>query len=255
MKIKAVLVENDEKTQEILYSILKFYNIFDFVGTFDNPDNANEYILAHPVDTVFINLDVGNCRYSSDGSYLAHSLSSAAPDVITITYSVKDHKGTEISALNCADFFIFPIQDHAVIQRVINRIKYRFDLLQYKRSSRSRSMMVKTNQGYQLINLDDVLFIERFDRKNRMLTSDGKQIMLNGYTLDELSQMLSNVGFYRCYQSFIVNLSKISSIRVDNTSKNYALQFEGFVGEIMLSRDKYGEIIKLLKDRYAKISL
>ncbi len=255
MKIKTILVESDAKIQDTLHNILKFYNMFDFVGFFDNPDHAYEYILSHPVDTVFINLDVGDCRYSSDGSYLAHSLSSVAPDVITITYSAKERTGTAISGLNCADFFIYPIQDSAVTQRVINRIKYRFDLLQYKRSSQNRSVMVKTNQGYQLINLDDVLFIERFDRKNRMLTTDGKQIMLNGYTLDELSQMLSNAGFYRCYQSFIVNLSKVSSIRVDSISKNYALQFEGFVGEILLSRDKYGEIVKLLKDRYANISL
>lgn len=254
MKMKAVIVENDEQTRTLLYNIFNFYNIFDFVEVFDNPDKAYEYILSSPVDVAFISLEAGNCQFSSDGSYLAMSLSGVVPDVITVTYSSHDHPGTSIARLNCADFFTLPTEP-TVVQRVINRIKYRFELLQYKRQSQNRSMMVKTTQGYQLVNLDDVLFIERFNRKNRMLTTEGKQIMLNGYTLDELSQLLSTAGFYRCYQSFIVNLSKISSIRADSVSKNYALQFDGFVGEILLSRDKYGEIIKLLKDRYANISL
>lgn len=254
MKMKAVIVENDDHTRTTLQGILSFYNIFDFIEVFDNPDKAYAFILASPVDVVFINIESGNSRFSSDGSYLAHSLSSVLPDVITVAYGTQDYAGTAIARLNCADFFVFPT-DPTIIQRVIDRVKYRFDLLQYKRASRNRSMMVKTNQGYQLVNLNDVLFIERFNRKNRMLTTEGKQIMLNGYTLDELNQLLSPAGFYRCYQSFIVNLSKISSIRVDSISKNYALQFEGFVGEILLSRDKYGEIIKLLKDHYANISL
>lgn len=254
MKMKAVIVENDEQTRVLLATRFSFYNIFDFVEMFDNPDKAYEYILNNQVDVIFINLEAGNSQFSSDGTYLALNLSDAAPDVITITYSMQDHPGSEIARLNCADFFVLPAAP-ATIQQVTNRIKYRFDLLQYKRSSQSRSMMVKTNQGYQLVNLDNVLFIERYNRKNRMLTIDGQQIMLNGYTLDELSQLLSPAGFYRCYQSFIVNLSKVNSIRADSVSKNYALQFEGFVGEILLSRDKYGEIIKLLKDRYAKISL
>ena len=88
-----------------------------------------------------------------------------------------------------------------------------------------------------------------------IIATEGKQIMLNGYTLDELTQILSANGFYRCYQSYIVNLSKVSCIRVDSVTKNYTLQFDGYAGEILLSRDKYGEIVSLLKDKYARISL
>lgn len=62
-------------------------------------------------------------------------------------------------------------------------------------------------------------------------------------------------GFYRCYQSFLVNLSKVSFIRVDNESKNYALLLEGYAGEILLSRNKYQEVLKLLKNKFAGISL
>lgn len=90
------------------------------------------------------------------------------------------------------------------------------------------------------------------NEKNRIVTESGQEIVLIGYTMNEIEEMLSEYSFYRCDQSFIVNLSKISFIKVDNDAKNYAIQSDGYAGEILLSRDKYAEIVSLLKDRYAK---
>ena len=104
-------------------------------------------------------------------------------------------------------------------------------------------------------DFQDILFIERSNRKNRIVTENGEEIVLLGCTMNEIEQMLEGSGFYRCYQSFIVNLSKISFIRADNDAKNYAIQFHGFDGEILLSRDRYGEIVTLLKEKYAKINI
>jgi len=42
---------------------------------------------------------------------------------------------------------------------------------------------------------------------------------------------------------------------LNNEIKNYALQFEDYAGEIMLIRDKYVEVLQLLKEKYARISL
>lgn len=254
MKIRAVIVDNDSLECRQLCDMLRFYDTFEFVEFFDNADTAYEYLCANAVDAVFIRLECSNGGHSSDGTFLAYSLSNVRPDMIVTLYSGKEKKASEIFQMNCAEFFTLPLHP-TVIHRVVSRVKYRFEMLQYKRQSQDRSMMVKTNQGYQMINLDTILFIERFNRKNRMITTEGKQIMLNGYTLDELTQILSANGFYRCYQSYIINLSKVSCIRVDSVTKNYTLQFDGYAGEILLSRDKYGEIVSLLKDKYARISL
>ena len=40
----------------------------------------------------------------------------------------------------------------------------------------NRSMMIKTRNGYQLVDIDKVLFIERMDRKNKMVMVDGSSI-------------------------------------------------------------------------------
>ena len=116
-------------------------------------------------------------------------------------------------------------------------------------------MMIKTRNGYQLVDIDKVLFIERTDRKNKMVMVDGKEMILSGYSMNELEQILEGYNFYRCYQSFIVNLSKVSYVRADNEAKNFALIFDGYAGEVMVSRDKYTEVLQLLKSKYAKLTL
>ena len=128
-----------------------------------------------------------------------------------------------------------------------------FDLQQTKREAANRSLLIKTRSGYQLTPVIDILFVERSNRKNRIVTQSGTEIHPLGYTMNQLEQMLEGCGFYRCYQSFIVNLSKVSFIRADGSSKTYAIQFDGYDGEILLSRDKYPELIALLKEKYANI--
>jgi DNA-binding LytR/AlgR family response regulator len=254
MKIRVALVDDDEKIRGQLSGLLEIYNSFDVVKELDNEQEANDYIFTNQVDAVFIKLQLGNPKCSGDGSYLAFNLTSKCPDLIIVIYSVIDEKASIINMMNFADFFVLPF-DSVKMQRVVNRIEYLYDLLQYKRRSINRSVMIKTNKGYQLVTLDSVLFIERYDRKNRMITTDGKEIILGGYSLDELERLLAPNNFYRCYQSFIVNLSKVSFVKVDNETKNYTLLFKDFAGEVMLSRGKYNEIIELLKNMYAGISL
>ena len=73
MKMKLVLVENDETLCTELKELLAFYNVFDIVHTFDGINEANKYICLNEVDAVFINIKTGNPRYSGDGSFLAYN--------------------------------------------------------------------------------------------------------------------------------------------------------------------------------------
>lgn len=254
MRMKLVLVEKDEELRSRLEELLTFYNVFEVAAKFDGINEANEYICLNEVDVVFINLKTGNPAFSGDGAYLAYNISQLKPDTLIVMYSDEEIAASAAFSYCCDEFFILPF-DIQVLQRVVEKIKYLFDLLQYKRSSINRSIMIKTKNGYQLVEIDKILFIERVNRKNRMVTVDGKEVFLSGYSLDELEHILEGHSFYRCYQSFIVNLAKVSYVKANNETKNFALIFDGYVGEVMLSRDKYAEVIQLLKSKYAKLTL
>ncbi len=144
-----------------------------------------------------------------------------------------------------------PLALHALV----GRLQYIYELQLTQREAVNRSIMIKTRSGYQLMKLNDILFIERSDRKNRVVTESGREIVLQGYSLGEIESLLAGSGFFRCYQSFIVNLSKVSFIRANSDSKSYAIQFAGYSGEILLSREKYPELVELLRERYVKLNI
>lgn len=254
MKIKVVLVEMDTALQDKLENLLMLYKCFEIKAKFDDINEANDYLYCHDVDAVFVNAKTGNAAYSGDGTFLVANLAQMKPDMIVVLYADEDRPAGRVFSYPCDEFFVLPF-DSQVLQRVVERVKYLFNLLQYKKQSVNRSIMIKTRQGYQLVEINQILFIERVNRKNKLVMTDGKEVILSGYSLDELERILEEHNFYRCYQSFIVNLSKVSYIKADNEKKYFSLIFDDYVGEVMLSRDKYAEVVQLLKDKYARIVL
>lgn len=250
MEMKLLLVDSDRALRNELWSLLNLYRVFRLETT----EKAMEYILSHEVDVVFINYQPADARKTSTGDYLSALLAQSSPHVQVVIYSDSPEWAYTAYRGQCAGYLLMPF-DPPAMQMLVNRLAYIFDLQLSKREASNRSIMIKTRSGYQFTPLADILFIERSGRRNRMVTADGQEIALLGYTMGQLEDMLGRSGFYRCYQSFIVNLSRLSAVHVDSGAKNYTLRFRDYEGEIPLSREKYTEILSLLKERYANIHI
>ncbi len=254
MKIRVLLVDSNQQLRVELWNLLSMYQRFSLEGQVDTTEDAAAFIQEHPVDVVFINHQPAQACRTSTGVYLAALLSQTQPDVQVVIYSESKEWAFEAFRSQCAGYLLIPF-DPLSLQALVNHLSYVFDLQQVKRESCNRSVLIKTHSGYELTPVNDILFVERSNRRNRIVTQDGREIVPLGYTMRQMEQILEGSGFYRCYQSFIVNLSKVSFIRADNDSKNYAIQFSGYDGEIFLSRNKYAELLELLKERYANLNL
>ena len=252
--IKVLLVDSDVELRRRLWDLLSMHRVFQLEAELETTEQALDYVEANEVDVVFANNLPADARFTSDGSHLTLILAQRHPDVQVVIYSASKEAAYWCCRSGCAGYLLTPF-DALDLQTLVSRLTYIFGLQQAKRESINRSIMIKTKNGYQLTRLSDILFVERSNRKKRLITVDGQEIVLLGYTMNQIEEMLDGSGFYRCYQSFIVNLSKVSFIRADNDAKNYAIQFRGYEGEILLSRDKYAELVDLLRARYAGINI
>lgn len=106
-----------------------------------------------------------------------------------------------------------------------------------------------------MLRLADILFIERRDRKNYIVCSDGNEIVVANYSMDDIENMLSSSHFYRCYSSFIINLERVTKLNINTDQKLYSITLEGFNGGIILSREKYKELMAVLRKKYSDLSL
>ena len=253
--MRTLLVDSNLELRGELWNLLSMYRCFQMVpAELKTTEEAVDCIASNEVDVVFINNQPADPRYTSQGTALTSYLAHERPDIQVVVYADSADAAYWAYRSQCAGFLLTPI-DPLAFQALVNRLTYIYDLQRAKREMANRSIMIKTKSGYQLTRLSDILFIERSSRKNRIVATDGQETVLLGYTMNQLEEMLGGSGFYRCYQSFIVNLAQVSFIRADNDAKNYALRFKDYDGEILLSRNKYTEIVDLLRDRYAKINI
>lgn len=254
MKIKTLLVESDPDIRKELRSKLAFYPSVEIVEEVNTAEAAFVFLQSTPVDLVISNIQPAPAETTSDGTALASVIADRFPDIQILLYLPDAKDLARVSNCGCQLFLMLPL-DHYALQRAIHRVQYICELQQYKQYAGNRSIMVKTKEGYERIALNDILFLERINRRNAIVTQDGRMIYLFRYTMEELETLFSGCGFYRCYQSFIVNMSKVAGIRVDNEKKIYSILFKDYSGEIMLSRDKYSEFVSLLKRQYANVSI
>lgn len=254
MLIRTVLIEKDPDQQQEIENLLGFYHKFEILRTFDDIDEASRFLLAEEVDAVFIRSDVGDPRRTPDGSFLLSYVTQKKPDLLAVLYSPSRDTAYWGLSLGATSAFTTPI-DPLVFQRAVERVLYVFDLLQYKRDARARSIMVKTRDGYRMLRLSDILFIERRERKKYIVCADGCEVTVSNYSMDDLEAMLSTSHFYRCYSSFIINLERVERININSDKKLYSITLDGFDGEIILSREKYKELMAVLKKKYSDLTL
>lgn len=253
-KMKTVLVDDDVVMLSELENLLGLYRNFEVEAQFGDVNQAMEYMMSHAADVLFVRLGVGNPMYSGDGSFMVSILGMQKPDLLIVPYSEKAEDAYPMQKLGAAAFLTVPFEAED-FQRLVERLNYLYDLICTKRECRDQSLMVKNRLGYQMVKLDDILYIESSNRRKRMVCADGSEIEILNYTMDELAELLAGGPFFRCYQSFIVNLKKISAIRTDAAKRSYAITLEGYDEEILLSREKQKEIIALLRQRYTMINL
>ena len=252
MNMKLVIVDSNEQIRDELWSLLALDRCFELVGTIGNTVEMMDFLDAHDVDVIFINNQPAEAEKTSQGSYISAVLSTERPDIQVVIYGSSRADAYEACRAMSTGFLLYPF-DILDTRQMVARLRYNFELLRLKRESEGSGIMVKTRMGYHLVRLSDILFIERINRRCRIVTEDGSEIELMGYTVAELESMLEPYSFFRCHQSFIVNLRKVSVIDADNESKRYVIRFKKTGGEISISREKYTEIVDILREKYAKL--
>lgn len=106
--------------------------------------------------------------------------------------------------------------------------------------------MFKIPGEYKIIDADAIVYIERRNRRNFLVTDSG-EMQITGYTMHEIEDMLQDYDFFMCHQSFIISLSRVRGIN-EISRQLYEAHLEGSENAVPVSRNKYEELILRLKE-------
>lgn len=102
----------------------------------------------------------------------------------------------------------FKVRPHRFLIKPIDKEKFYEALDSYFKTNHiSQRIFIKTLGDTQVVNLDDVYYIEA-SRKDVCINKEDEQLVYHK-SITDMEAQLSSLGFFRCHRSFLVNLKKV----------------------------------------------
>ena len=210
MKLKAIIVEDEQASREILKNYLKKYcpNV-DVLGEAENIEEGLVLIRNNDLDLVFLDVEMpyGN----------AFDLLEKVGDINFETIFVTAYNHYAIDALNAhASYYLMkPISIDELIKAVdyVTEIRTKEDALQDeilvpKTSVVNGKITIPQQDGFEILNTADILYCKADDNYTEIYLNTSKKKLVSK-TLKYFEDALTESGFARVHKSYLVNVNEV----------------------------------------------
>lgn len=232
MKIRAVILDDDLNSHKAASHALAAYPEVEIVGQFTAGKELESYLETHTVDVLFLDIELGE----EFGFSVARKLRQNRPELMIVFLTGHSSYAIDGYDFQPVNFLTKPINP-VKLEQTVGEIKRR---IQRGGGQRKAQLMFRLQQGYRILDVRDICYIERKDRKN-YLYLENETLQISGYTMRELEEILAEHGFFLCHQSFLINLYRIQRLR-DAGRQLYESMLRGVAVPIPVSRNHYEKL-------------
>ncbi|MBC9929800.1 LytR/AlgR family response regulator transcription factor [Chitinophaga qingshengii] len=201
MNLQCIIVDDEPLAREGLELLLRETGFLDLVTVCGNAMEASQVLGKEKVDLMFLDIEMPRVR----GIDFLKGLTAPPLVIITTAYP---HFALEGFELNVLDYLVKPITPERFL-RSVNRAREVFSVKQAA-TPEVDFFFIKSNNSYEKINYDDILYIEGSQNYVTIYTRQGKFLTLT--TLKSVEEQLPPGKFLRIQKSFIVAVNKIQSL-------------------------------------------
>jgi len=213
MKINCIAVDDEPLALDIISAYCEKVPFINLLKTFDNAIDTLEYLRAHPVDLIFLDIQMEGLT----GIEFLHTLKDKPYIVLTTAFDSYAIQGFE---LDVADYLLKPISFERFLQGV-NKVYERMlkdkgkttaDTKQTLQSEESEPtcFFIKTETRMEKVDASEILYVEGMSDYWRIVTTRKKiMTLMNARGLEEL---LREPRFCRVHKSYFVAIGKIEFI-------------------------------------------
>lgn len=201
--MKFAVIDDDKEFLKYFKSITKDYSenhVFDF---YDSPLDFFDLIRERKAsyDVLFLDIDMPKIN----GIYLADKIyKEINKDIIIIFVTNKKELVYDAFGLNVL-YFIYKPDLVSQITKVMEKI--------YLVMSAKEKFVVSFSHGKELFKIDDIVYIEKINRKIYLYSKDEDLICTNYRQLLELNDLLKYSNFVYINRSVILNLIHATKIK------------------------------------------
>lgn len=240
--LRVLLVDDEPLSLEALRHALQVFSYVTIAGTASSGSEAIASLQRKTVDLVFLDIEMGDVS----GFEVARNIQTAYPDTLIVFQT--GHVGFALDGYEYKplDFIVKPV-NLLRLERILLKAT---EVIEKRKAPKHSSVRLglPMDGRIEIIQVDDILYIEKAGRRVFLVNRAGKELTVH-LSLQKLQDMFEPFGFFRCYQSFLVQMSTIRSIYLDSSKHSYNIALNGTDRVIQLSRSKYGELReRLMRD-------
>ena len=242
MILNAVLVDDEPRGLNSMQKLLQLNcPEVNVVASCSSVDEAIEQINVLQPDLIFLDIAMP----AKNGFDLLRELREFRFEVIFVTA----HNQFMIEAfhVSAVDYLLKPIDDELLVdavkrakKRIVEKsgsknIETFLHNMQHSRSPRNMRLCIPSLKGFQVVELDNILFAEAVGNYTNFYFAN-QPLICTSKPIHEYEELLSDSGFIRIHKTYLVNLLHV---------KQY-LKGEG--GSVILSNGKEVEVARRKKD-------
>ncbi|HEY6162202.1 MAG TPA: LytTR family DNA-binding domain-containing protein [Bacteroidia bacterium] len=203
MKLRCMIVDDDEFSRQAVEFMVKKMPLLDLVAVCSGADQAMKELRSGQVDLIFLDIEMPGMT----GLEMMEVLGERAPQVIFIT-SKKEYAADGFD-LNVTDFLSKPIQ-YARFQKAVSKARERFEN-DWEVRQKEDAIFVKSGSRFVRLYFNDIVLIEGLGDYVNIHTQQGKHTI--HATMKSLEERLSKKDFMRVHLSYIVRVDKIAEMK------------------------------------------
>jgi len=199
--LNCVIVDDEQLALNILIKYVEKTPFLELKIATTNALEAQSYIQQENIDIVFLDIQMPDL----DGISFLTSLSKPLKVIFTTAYDQYALKGYE---LEIVDYLLKPISFERFL-KASNKVLHLKD--QSAQNLMPDAIWVKADYQQKKIMFSDILFVEGLKDYVKIHTSSG--LIMTKLNLKNFLLKLPDNQFSRIHRSFIVNLSKVTSVQ------------------------------------------
>ena len=203
MKMKCLIVDDDDLSRGILEDLIQDTDSLDLIASCGDPIKAFNILKDGDIDLLFLDIEMPKM----DGISMLKTL-NPLPQVILVTSH--DKYAVESYDYEVADFVKKPIST-ARFLKAIEKASKRLTKESSHFTTKGETIFIKSDSKLVQISTNQIYWIEALGNYMRVITEDGKYTILS--TMKDVAAKLSSDDFVRVHRSFIVRQIKLNQLK------------------------------------------
>jgi two-component system LytT family response regulator len=237
MVIKAIIVDDDLESRELIHSFCKTYsdNKIQILESCHSVDIALIAIEKHKPDLVFLDIDMPE----KNGFELVNHFNEINFEIVFVTgHANQFTKAIEISALNYLMKPINPLNIKSIVERFENKTELanntnRIEVLKSNLNGDRKTIVFPNNDGFKVALVSDIISCETENGNGKCKIETTKETIIFTKSLKEMAQLLPETIFIKVSGSAIINKKKVELFN----SKDFNLRMNN--GRTIKVSDKF----------------